>query len=211
MKRIEISLLMALVFAAVLSMSAMNVESEAIRGSVLRLHVLANSDSERDQTLKLRVRDRLLEVAGDIYADAPDRDEAIKRTRESLPLLQTEAEQVLRDNGSSDNVTVALEDTYFNTRTYGDITLPAGQYTAVRVIIGTGEGHNWWCVMFPPLCISPVSEMPEEEGTQSLDLDDVLNQQEMDFVEGPSYEPRFKCVEWYEEMKKAVALSKDNH
>lgn len=210
MKRIEISLLVALVFAAVLSMSAMNMESEEIRGSVLRLHVLANSDSESDQALKLQVRDRLLQVSGDIYADASDRDEAIERTRESLPLLQAEAEQVLRDNGSSDTVTVALEDTYFNTRTYGDITLPAGNYTAVRVIIGAGEGHNWWCVMFPPLCISPVSDMPEEKGAESLHLDDVLNAQEMDFVEGSAYEPRFKCVEWYEEMKKAVA-SKENH
>lgn len=200
MKRIEISILLALVFGAILSMSAANLESKAIRGSVLRLHVLANSDSESDQALKLKVRDRLLTVSRTLYADADSRDEAIARTREELPLLQAEAERVLRENGSQDGVRVVLEDTYFTTRTYGDVTLPAGEYTAVRVMIGQAKGHNWWCVMFPPLCLSAAEEEPD--AAESLCLEDVLSGEEMDFVEGGGYEPRFKCVELYEAFKK---------
>ncbi|MBQ1412970.1 MAG: stage II sporulation protein R [Clostridia bacterium] len=200
MKRIEISILLALVFGAILSMTAANMESREIRGSVLRLHVLANSDSESDQALKLKVRDRLLTVSRTLYADADSRDEAIARTREELPRLQAEAERVLRENGSQDGVRVVLEDTYFTTRTYGDVTLPAGEYTAVRVMIGQAKGHNWWCVMFPPLCLSAAEEEPD--AAESLCLEDVLSGEEMDFVEGGGYEPRFKCVELYEAFKK---------
>lgn len=206
MKRMELSLLIALIFSAVLSMSALNLECEEIRGSVLRLHVLANSDSEDDQNLKLKVRDRLLEVSTDIYAYAQSKDEAIQSTQENLSLLQAEAEKVIQENGYNYPVSVALEETYFNTRSYGDITLPAGNYQALRVIIGEGEGHNWWCVMFPPLCISAVSpEISEaENAVNEARLDDVLNEQQLDLVEGSQYEARFKCVELYEEFMQKI-------
>lgn len=194
MKRLEISLLIAFIFCTVLSMSALNIECEEIRESVLRLHVLANSDDEADQNLKLKVRDRLLEVSNDIYADAQSRDDAIISTESNLALLQSEAEEVIKNSGYNYPVNVELEDTYFTTRTYGDITLPAGTYKAVRVIIGEGKGHNWWCVMFPPLCISAASEEESE-------LEDVLTDEQMDLVEGTPYEAKFKCVEWYEELK----------
>lgn len=206
MKRIEISLLIAFLFSAILGMSALNLECEEIRGSVLRLHVLANSDSEADQNLKLKVRDRLLEVSTELYADAQSRDEALQNTQENLSLLQAEAEKVVQANGYEYPVSVALEETYFNTRSYGDITLPAGNYRALRVIIGEGAGHNWWCVMFPPLCISAVStEISEEENFENeVRLDDVLNEQQLDLVEGSQYEARFKCVEWYEEFMQKI-------
>lgn len=194
MKRIEISLLIAFVFGIVLSMSALNVECDEIRGSVLRMHVLANSDDETDQNLKLKVRDRLLEVSNDIYANAKDRKDAIECTESNLALLQSEAQKVVIDNGYDYPVSVELEDTYFNTRTYGEFTLPAGEYKALRVIIGEGAGHNWWCVMFPPLCISAASD-------DEAQLDDVLTSEQMELVEGTQYEAKFKCVEWYEEIK----------
>ncbi len=194
MKRLEISLLIALVFGIVLSMSALNIECDDIRESVLRLHVLANSDDEADQNLKLKVRDRLLEVSNDIYANAKNREDAIEHTESNLALLQSEAQKVVIANGYDYPVSVELEDTYFNTRTYGDITLPAGEYKALRVIIGEGAGHNWWCVMFPPLCISAASD-------DEAQLDDVLTADQMEFVEGTQYEAKFKCVEWYEEIK----------
>ena len=206
MKRIEISLLIAFLFSAVLSMSALNLECEEIRDSVLRLHVLANSDSEADQNLKLKVRDRLLEVSTELYADAQSRDEAVQNTQENLSLLQAEAEKVVQANGYDYPVSVALEETYFNTRSYGDITLPAGNYQALRVMIGEGAGHNWWCVMFPPLCISAVStEISETENSENeARLDDVLNEQQLDLVEGSQYEARFKCVEMYEEFMQKI-------
>lgn len=198
MKRLEISLLIAFVFGIVLSMTALNMECNEIRDSVFRLHVLANSDDEDDQNLKLKVRDRLLEVSNDIYADVQNREEAIKNTESNLALLQYEAENVVKANGYDYPVTVELEETYFTTRTYGDVTLPAGNYQALRVIIGEGAGHNWWCVMFPPLCISAASDSEAQ-------LEDVLNSEQMDLVEGTGYEAKFKCVELYEELKKYLS------
>ncbi|MGN0473596.1 MAG: stage II sporulation protein R, partial [Acutalibacteraceae bacterium] len=82
----------------------------------------------------------------------------------------------------------------FDDREYGDITMPQGNYRAVRITIGEAEGHNWWCVMFPPLCISAASD-------NEAQLDDVLTDEQMEFVQGTQYEARFKCVEWYEEIK----------
>lgn len=202
-KRLEISVLAALLFSAVLSVCAMNVESAQIRESVFRLHILANSDSEADQALKLKVRDRLLEVSGDLFTHAGSRDEAVAAAEAQLPLLEREAERVLRENGCADGVTAAVEEAYFTTRTYGDVTLPAGRYTALRVVIGEGKGHNWWCVMFPPLCISAVSE-------DEARLDDVLNEQQLDFVEGSPYEPRFKCVELYEQFKETIERGRED-
>ena len=193
MKRLEISVLLAFVFSVLLSITALNTECAEIRSSVLRLHVLANSDSEQDQALKLKVRDRLLKVSEDLYSHAETKEEAVRETNANLTLLQKEAQKVVASNGFDYPVSVALENTYFTTRSYGDITLPAGNYQALRVVIGEGEGHNWWCVMFPPLCISAASE-------DEVQLSDVLSAEQMELVESDGYEVRFKCVELYEEL-----------
>ena len=176
MKRLEISVLLAFVFSVLLSMTALNTECAEIRSSVLRMHVLANSDSEEDQALKLPVR----------------------QTNAHLQLLQEEAQKVVAFRGYDYRVSVALENSYFTTRTYGDVTLPAGNYQALRVVIGEGEGHNWWCVMFPPLCISAASE-------DEAQLSEVLTPQQMELVETDGYEVRFKCVELYEEFMKYLS------
>jgi stage II sporulation protein R len=198
MKRIEISILAALIFSVALSMCTLHTECSEIRENVLRLHVLANSDSEEDQSLKLQVRDRLLEISGEIYSNAGSKDEAIRATEENLSVLHTEAEKVVRAKGYDYPVKVSLEECYFNTRTYGNITLPAGTYQALRIVIGEGAGHNWWCVMFPPLCVSPASD------GEAL-LEDVLSSEEMDLVEGGGYEMRFKCVELYEDFRRRMS------
>ena len=194
MKRIEISILATLVFSVALSMCTLHTECEEIRENVLRLHVLANSDSAEDQSLKLLVRDRLLELSREIYPDAGSKEEAVAVTESNLTVLQSEAEKIVRAKGYEYPVKVSLEKCYFSTRTYGDITLPAGTYQALRVVIGEGAGHNWWCVMFPPLCVSPASD------SEAL-LSDVLSSEELDFVEGSGYEIRFKCVELYEDFR----------
>ena len=200
MKRLEISLLIALLFGAVLRMSALQVECDGIRRSVLRLHVLANSDTAEDQRLKLDVRDRLLEVSGELFSQAKSREDAIKSAESHLAYLQKEAEKVVQAEGYQYPVEVRLEETYFTTRSYGEITLPAGNYQALRVVIGEGEGHNWWCVMFPPLCLSAASE----DETQ---LEDVLDPQQLELVQGSEYEMKFKCVELYEEWKRSWEAS----
>lgn len=198
MKRLEISVLLAFVFSVLLSMTALNTECAEIRSSVLRMHVLANSDSEEDQALKLQVRDRLLEISREIYSHAATREEAVRQTNAHLQLLQEEAQKVVALRGYDYRVSVALENSYFTTRTYGDVTLPAGNYQALRVVIGEGEGHNWWCVMFPPLCISAASE-------DEAQLSEVLTPQQMELVETDGYEVRFKCVELYEEFMKYLS------
>ncbi len=197
MKRIEISVLAALIFSIVLSMCTLETECGQIRESVLRLHVLANSDSGADQELKLKVRDRLLEVSGEIYAGCGTKEEAIAATRDNLEMLTSEAEEVIRASGFRYPVSISLDESYFNTRTYGNVTLPAGNYQAVKVIIGEGKGHNWWCVMFPPLCVAPASD--------AASLDDVLTREQMELVECDEYEIKFKCVELYEEFRRYLA------
>ena len=193
MKRLEISVLLAFVFSVLLSITALNTECAEIRSSVLRLHVLANSDSEQDQALKLKVRDRLLKVSEDLYSHAETKEEAVRETNANLTLLQKEAQKVVASNGFDYPVSVALENTYFTTRSYGDITLPAGNYQALRVVTGEGEGHNWWCAMFPPLCMSAASE-------DEVQLSDVRSAEQMELVESDGYEGKFKCVELYEEL-----------
>ncbi len=127
-------------------------EAGAEKPDALRLHILANSDSEADQRVKLKVRDALLEVFGE--GEVPeDRREAYARLIELGPRLQETAERVLRENGSDDSVTLEAGEFEFPERVYGGEVYPAGRYTALRVMIGAGEGHNWWCVMFPPLCL----------------------------------------------------------
>lgn len=191
MKRLEISILLAVIFCAAVSLLAFDRECEDIRGSVLRLHVLANSDSEEDQQLKLRVRDRVLEESADMFGGAADLGAATRAAQDGLQRLQMAAQQEVYANGYDYPVEIKLEKSYFNTRTYGGVTLPAGDYLAVRVLIGAGAGKNWWCVMFPPLCISAAG------GTQ---IEDVLSDGDLDIVSGDGYEIRFKCIEWLREL-----------
>lgn len=198
MKRIEASILAAILFSLVLSMCTINTECREIRSSILRLHVLANSDSTEDQELKLKVRDRLLEMSETTYSQAKTKQDAVQATQASLDMLRNEAANVIQSNGYSYPVSVSLETCYFNTRTYGNITLPAGNYQALRVVIGKGQGHNWWCVMFPPLCVSAASETEAE-------LKDVLSREQLELVEGDGYEIKFKCVEMYEELKQYLS------
>jgi len=160
LKLIEIVLL--LVLAAFLASGAMALQAEQeLSDKVVRLHVLANSDSEEDQALKLKVRDRLLACVEPILEGAADRREAEAVLRGRLLELERIAGEEIRDNGYAYDVEVRLEDTMFPTREYEGFTLPAGEYLALRVVIGEGAGQNWWCVVFPPLCAAAAAEVPE--------------------------------------------------
>ena len=120
---------------------------------IIRLHVLANSDSDADQALKLRVRDGILETVAEIVGDITDRDAAEAALREQLGKIEHAAADVLRREGSDYSVSVTLTEEAYPTREYENYTLPAGTYTSLRVLIGEAEGRNWWCVLFPQLCI----------------------------------------------------------
>ena len=166
---------------------------------VLRLHVVANSDTAADQALKLKVRDRVLETTRPLLEGVGNAKEAEAVLAQNLPVLTAAARRELTARGSSDPVSVTLEDAWFPTRTYGAAALPAGTYRALRVVIGAGEGHNWWCVVFPSLCLPAVSETSLQ--TAGLSDEDIALVTE----ESPRYVFRFKSIEWWESLKHSLS------
>lgn len=194
MKLWEKAILLGLVFTLLFTMTGFSAQCGQIENKVFRLHVLANSDSEEDQALKLKVRDRVLEESKGLFENTSNREDAERIAAENLDALQQAAQQEIYAQGYFYPVTVKVENCYFNTRYYEEVTLPAGYYDALRVEIGAAEGKNWWCVMFPLMCL-PAAE-------ESKELSDVLDPGEMEIVEGgQKFEAKFKIVEWVEGLK----------
>ncbi|MCR5599513.1 MAG: stage II sporulation protein R [Ruminococcus sp.] len=170
---------------------------DELRGSVLRLHILANSDSDRDQRLKLKVRDRLLE--SEIFGKAESLSEAEGIAVKKLGQIERIAEKVLRENGCMDKVSAEIADVKFDERIYGDITMPSGTYRALRIKIGKSLGHNWWCVMYPPLCLPAACEVGEEQSGVQADVaedkaaeEEHFDEKELDMLRKPQkYKVRF--------------------
>ena len=146
--------------AAVLlgSFSAFAKQCEELPDRLFRLHILANSDSESDQQLKYDLRDYILEDMEQVFDGCTTAEEAKEAAKAALPQLAVKAQQFVYDSGYDYPVSLSVENTYFTTRSYGSFVVPAGNYDALRIVIGEGEGHNWWCVMFPPLCLGAVEE-----------------------------------------------------
>ena len=152
---ILISFIFAFVIALVLAANSYAQRvTENITQSVVRFHVLANSDSEHDQSIKLKVRDSVLEAIGEKVVLCSDREAAEKFLSENKELIKDVAEKTVKENGESYMVSVELSDEYYPVRYYENTEFPPGLYKSLRVIIGSGEGHNWWCVMYPPLCLN---------------------------------------------------------
>lgn len=126
--------------------------------NLLRLHILANSSSPQDQYLKRQVRDLILKETNKFFDDIPTLERAVEVTDTKLPTLQQKVREYLKTQGKDYNVKMEIGDFHFPTRTYGDITLPAGEYQALQVVLGEGDGNNWWCVLFPPLCLDNEKE-----------------------------------------------------
>ena len=140
-----------------------------IYDNVIRLHVLANSDSEIDQEVKLSVRDGVLVKAQEILKDVSDRGAAEKLISENIPVFEAEAERILMEAGFSYSAEVTLSKESYPTRNYGGFSLPAGEYTSLRILLGDAEGQNWWCVLFPSLCtpLAKTAEISENELTEA--------------------------------------------
>lgn len=144
------------------------VKAEDVQSEVLRLHIPANSDSEEDQRIKLELRDHLLEKYGAELSDSGSLSEAERRTEELLPEIEEDCQRFLAERGMGYGARAELAEMYFTTREYGEVTLPAGNYKALRITLGSGEGRNWWCVMFPPLCLPAVTENENGDGAEML-------------------------------------------
>ena len=197
-KKIKISVTVGIVVAILFSICSLAKTSEEIRSDVLRLHVIANSDTSVDQNLKLRLRDYILQEGKDIFNGSVNVENAVEKIEPVLPELEKSAKAFVNQAGFDYDVKISLSKEYFTTRTYETVTLPAGKYLALRVVIGSGEGHNWWCVMFPPMCV-PAADKKDE-------IENVFSEKEIKLVESkPKYEPRFKVVEIYEQLKEIIS------
>lgn len=133
-------------------------DRQRLREELIRLHVVANSDSDEDQAIKLQVRDAVIDNLQQSMRDVTDVDQAKAYLQENLPKIESLANQVLREAGCEDTARVSLMLEEFGTRVYDTFTLPSGVYESLRIIIGDGAGKNWWCVVFPSLCIPAASE-----------------------------------------------------
>lgn len=192
LKKLELSVLIALCLTIALSCFDFSVKCSDIRERVFRLHILANSDSDYDQQLKLKVRDRLLVEGLSLFGESENLNETIEIAEENIDEFCAISTDELIKNGCNYQVKAAVTPCYFNTRTYENTTLPAGIYTALQIEIGKAEGKNWWCVMYPSLCVPASSQK----------IDDVLPEDETEIVENKNkYIMKFKVVEWFEEIK----------
>ena len=198
LKRVEIVLMVAA--ALVLMSGALALQTQdQLADKVVRLHVLANSDSEEDQALKLRVRDRVLERATELLEQSADRQEAEALLRGNLLELENLAAEEIAAAGYDYPVTAELTDTTFPTREYDGFTLPAGEYLALRIVMGEGAGQNWWCVVFPPLCTTASADVPASALAAGLTQEDVNL-----ITEEPGYVLKFKTVELWERLRAAL-------
>ena len=168
--------------------------SEDISTKVFRLYILANSDSEDDQKLKLKVRDKILSVSDKMYNNCATVDDAVNTAKNNIDLFESTAAKVIIDNGYTYPVKAYVTKEYFDTRKYDNFTLPAGEYDGLKIEIGSAKGHNWWCVMFPSVCISGCVD----------DFDKSLSNDEIKMITDGKYKYKFKVVEVYEKIKSKI-------
>lgn len=195
-----------LVFAAVLlvwngyQQQKQQAMTEEIAGKIIRFHVKANSNSDADQELKLKVRDAIGAYMQPRLSGITDIEQSRQVVRENLRQIEEQAEAVIASEGYTYTVTATLGETDFPEKTYGRYTFPKGRYEALEVLIGDGAGDNWWCVMYPNLCFfNSTYEVVDEEAEKSLER--VLTQEEyQSLMEHKNYEVRFAFVDWFKEI-----------
>lgn len=202
-----IVLFLLFIFIIICADSYVSAVSSDISSSVFRLHVIANSDSDEDQNLKYIVRDRILDYMNSLVdTNISSKEETMKIVSENLENFKSIAQDTVYENGYDYEVNVEIGNFTFPTKTYGDIALPAGYYDALRVTIGSAEGKNWWCVMFPPLCFVDVSSGVVPEDSKET-LEESLSDEEYELISGSSteFEVKFKFVEFFENFKNTFA------
>lgn len=196
MKKIDLSLTIGLIVSIILtSFTSFAQECDTIRHNVVRLHILANSDCDSDQALKLAVRDAILAGTADLFTDSQTREQAEELAAGHLEEIEAIARAEIQRQGYDYSVTARIVNRYFETRQYDNFTMPAGRYDAVQVEIGAGAGKNWWCVMFPPMCIPAASEHSD------LPLEEQIHQ----LGQAPQYKPAFAVVEAIEAIQNRMS------
>lgn len=194
-KKVKYSLILIILLGIYIFISAISyvtAVSSELEDSIFRLHVIANSDTKEDQNLKYIVRDKLIEYMNSISLNAKNKEEAMKIANMHIDDFNEIARQTIIDNGYNYDVHVEIGNFSFPTKTYGDISIPAGSYDALRVKIGEAKGQNWWCVMFPPLCFVNVTSGIVPDESKEL-LESQLNEEEYNIISNKdSSEIKFK-------------------
>lgn len=163
--------------------------SENISNKVLRLHIIANSDSTKDQDLKLKIKDYFLENTRELFT-ADTLDENIEIANKNIEYLEKICNDCIKTNGFNYDANVTVTKEFFKTRVYDDFTLPAGVYNSIKIEIGKGNGHNWWCIVFPSVCLYACTKS----------MGDYLTKDEIDLITD-GYTPKFKIIEIIESIK----------
>lgn len=205
MKKILSGLIVGFVLCFIFS-TYMDATKTALAEGVIRLHVVANSDSKADQELKLKVRDRILDECGVFFKDGKNIDTVRGDICGNLKYIEGIAKNEIEKNGYDYDVNVSFQMTEFPRKEYGNITLPAGEYQALKVDIGSGEGKNWWCVLFPPLCF--VDETCVSVSKESNDLlNSALGESAYSMItaDGSGVEFRMKTYELWQYGKNRIA------
>lgn len=187
------SICIAFVLTVIYSTLPFEAECTDISNEVFRLHILANSDTEADQALKLKVRDTVLEYTEDLFNKAKSKEDAENLITDNIQSINDVAYKEILDNGYTYSVKTEITNMYFTTRYYDNYTLPSGMYDALRITIGDGNGHNWWCVMYPTICVSPVEEQDEK-------AKEVLDETQYNIVKNEKLQYKFKIVEIFEKI-----------
>ncbi len=206
-KRFLILLTLFICYTFISAFSYASQVSQHISDSVFRLHIIANSDTEEDQNLKLLVRDSVLEYMKQISKDVSSKEEVIELMNNNLDSFQKIAQETIKNNGYDYEVNMKIGKFNFPTKEYGDIALPAGMYDALRIEIGEAKGHNWWCVMFPTLCFVDIGSGGELNEESKGILESSLTEEEYELVSEDNLNVnfKFKIIEFFEDIKVSLA------
>lgn len=201
-KRFFIVLIIFSLFVFISAISYVDAVSKDLSNSVFRLHVIANSDSTEDQNLKYKVRDKVLEYMNEISKNCSSKEDVILLATEHLSEFEEIAKQVIVDNGYDYDVTVKIGNFDFPTKSYGDISFPAGNYDALRIEIGSAQGQNWWCVMFPPLCFVDVTSGVVPDESKEIMKENLKDEEYSIISDNESSDIKFKfsLIEFFKSM-----------
>lgn len=205
LKRFLVLIILFSIYVFICAFSYVNAVSANISSSVFRLHVIANSDSAEDQNLKYLVRDALIDYMNSVSKNSNSKDEAISIAYQHKSDFYKIAKKVINDNGYDYNVNISIGNFAFPTKNYGDISLPAGYYDALKVEIGNASGQNWWCVMFPPLCFVDISTGIVPEDSKET-IKDSLHTEEYNLINSAQTADvkfKYKLLEFFQNIKLA--------
>lgn len=201
-KHFILLLILLTIYTGICAINYVEAVSSDISNSVFRLHVIANSDSVEDQNLKYIVRDSILEYMNEIGKDATSKEEIISIIKEHKEDFYNIAVNTIKEQGYDYDVNINIGNFEFPTKTYGDISLPAGFYDALRIEIGNAKGKNWWCVMFPPLCFVDVTSGIVDDDSKEV-MKENLTEEEYQVISDDSseFKVKFKFIELLQNAK----------